>query len=135
MSVTTLTVDWPHIGPTVHGGKWLSFRYDDEKHIMYGDTLRLVDPDGECFALADVKGIFYMTVQEFIRAGFPYYRDYELEEFLEMMNRYYDDPISKHTECKGISYEISAIMGDYFSEDEDETAESSLEDYDIVGEE
>jgi len=129
MGVKTLTVDWEHIGPTRFGAKWLTFRYNDEKSILYGDTLRLVDPDGECFALADVKGVFYMTVEEFIRAGFPYYRDYDLEEFLERMNGYYDDPISKHTECKGISYELSCHIGDYGSDDEEEIEDSNLEDY------
>lgn len=134
MSIITLTVDWPHISPTYFGRKWLTFRYDDEKMILGGETLRFIDPDGECFALAKVKGVFYMTPQEFIKAGFPYYRKYELEEFLDMMNRYYDDPVSKHTECKGISYEISSLIGDYFSDDEEQSEIPDFEGEEIVKE-
>lgn len=113
MGVKTLTVDRDHVTPTLLGVKWLTVRYDDEKYIRKGDTLRLVDPDGECFALATVEGTLLLTVNEFINFGFPYYRKYDLKEFLEMMNSYYDDPISRYTECKVISYDVSTIMGDY----------------------
>lgn len=114
MSIIDLKVDWPHVSPTMHGSKKITLRYDDEKNIRRGCTLRLMDPDEEVFALADVLATWDTTPEQFMSRRYPYYRDITLGELLDMMNCYCSDNITKYTRCKAISHRVKSRMAGYY---------------------
>lgn len=82
-----------HVGPIVHGAKWVTVRVDLDRDVDPGGPLVLLDPDGTSFAKATVDFVGRnISARRFANASWRGHRSYRnVDELLADLRRYYPD--------------------------------------------